>query len=153
MQISEDVLVSWWLIFRGGWKSVWNPTKKKSLLFSWRLFLGDDSSQQNMFFSMNDPITFSLISTRHEKQIVFGPAVWCRNGGLMVVLNAPGKYQYDLRNHLLVNLFPIALDAAITTSNVNNHELHRNNIPATLSGNSGITDYVPPGSDYESTGV
>lgn len=55
----------------------------------------------------------------------------------MVVLNAPGKYQYDLRNHLLVNLFPIALDAAITTSNVNNHELHRNNIPATLSGNSG----------------
>ncbi|WP_309459115.1 hypothetical protein, partial [Escherichia coli] len=73
--------------------------------------------------------------------------------GQMVVLNAPGKYQYDLRNHLLVNLFPIALDAAITTSNVNNHELHRNNIPATLSGNSGITDYVPPGSDYESTGV
>ena len=72
----------------------------------------------------------------------------------MVVLNAPGKYQYDLRNHLLVNLFPIALDAAITTSNVNNHELHRNNIiPATLSGNSGITYYVPPGSDYESTGV
>ena len=61
----------------------------------------------------------------------------------MVVLNTPGKYQYDLRNHLLVNLFPIALDAAITTSNVNNHELHRNNIPATLSGNSGITDYVP----------
>ena len=73
--------------------------------------------------------------------------------GQMVVLNAPGKYQYDLRNHLLVNLFPIALDAAITTSNVNNHELHRNNIPATLSGNSGITDYVPPVSDYESTGV
>lgn len=144
----------WWLIFRGGWKSVWNPIKKKSLLFSWRLFLGDDSSQQNMFFSMNDPIIFSWISTEHEKQIVFRSSrlMWVR--GLMVVLNAPGKYQYDLRNHLLVNLFPIALDAAITTSNVNNHELHRNNIiPATLSGNSVITDYVPPGSDYESTGV
>ena len=71
MQISEDVLVSWWLIFRGGWKSAWNPTKKKSLLFSWRLFLGDDSSQKNMFFSMNDPKTFSWISTEREKQIVF----------------------------------------------------------------------------------
>ncbi|EPO3978323.1 hypothetical protein ACUACZ_003589 [Escherichia coli] len=53
------------------------------------------------------------------------------------------KYQYDLGNHLLVNISPIALDAAITASNVNNHELHRNNIPATLSGNSSITDYVP----------
>ena len=61
----------------------------------------------------------------------------------MEVLNAPGKYQYDLRNHLLVDLFPIALDAEITTSNVNKHQLHRSNIPATLSGNSGITGYVP----------
>ncbi|HCX3970402.1 TPA: hypothetical protein OZQ97_004122 [Escherichia coli] len=61
----------------------------------------------------------------------------------MEVLNAPGKYQYDLRNHLLVDLFPIALDAEITTSNVNKHQLHRSNIPAALSGNSGITDYVP----------
>ncbi|MCG0056081.1 hypothetical protein L6R34_27130, partial [Escherichia coli] len=61
----------------------------------------------------------------------------------MEVLNAPGKYQYDLRNHLLVDLFPIALDAEITTSNVNKHQLHRSNIPATLSGNSSITGYVP----------
>ncbi|EFA4796474.1 hypothetical protein E0N19_24185 [Escherichia coli] len=53
------------------------------------------------------------------------------------------KYQYDLRNHLLVDLFPIALDAEITTSNVNKHQLHRSNIPATLSGNSSITGYVP----------
>lgn len=61
----------------------------------------------------------------------------------MEVLNALGKYQYDLRNHLLVDLFPIALDAEITTSNVNKHQLHRSNIPATLSGNSSITGYVP----------
>lgn len=95
---------------------------------------------------MNDPITFSLISTEHEKQIVFRSCRLMWERGEMVVLNAPGKYQYDLSKHLLVNLFLIALDAAITASNVNNHELHRNNIPATLSGNSGITDYVPPGS-------
>ncbi|EFC3980325.1 hypothetical protein E6A27_21415 [Escherichia coli] len=47
-----------------------------------------------------------------------------------------------MMNYRLISL-ALTLDAAISTSNVNNHELHRNNIPAILSGNSGITDYVP----------
>lgn len=117
--------------FQRGMEKCMESHKEKIVIVQLTFISGWWLQSAEYVFSMNDPITFSWISTEHEKQIVFRSSRLMWERGQMVVLNAPGKYQCDLRNHLLVNLFPIALDAAITTSNVNNHELHRNNIPAT----------------------